>query len=221
MRFETILNDLQQAANPSRRKTLIKRGADATAIGVPLGFLRSHAKSMGTHHEIGVALWETSIADAQLLSVMVMDGSQVSVEDALSMIQSAQTDDVCDDLIFRCLVHMSDRDALEKYLQDTTDDVLGKAYWALIVDKLTLKPIDPYLANMILDSSRNQLVDAPPKTQWMLNRALCELGFRHPEYTEACLALGEQLGVYKDMVVAKGCTSAYAPAWIEAVLKRS
>lgn len=73
---------------------------------------------------------------------------------------------------------------------------------------------------MILEHASQELQSALPLTQWMLNRALSELGFRHPEYTQVCLDLGEQLGVYKDMVVAKGCTSAYAPAWINAIINK-
>lgn len=72
---------------------------------------------------------------------------------------------------------------------------------------------------MILNTCDKDLKQASDKTQWMMNRSLAELGFRHPEYTQKCLDLGVKLGVYQDMKVAKGCTSAYVPDWINAVIK--
>lgn len=35
-----------------------------------------------------------------------------------------------------------------------------------------------------------------------------------------CLALGEKLGVYKDVKVSKGCTSPYALDWIAAGIRK-
>ena len=49
-----------------------------------------------------------------------------------------------------------------------------------------------------------------------MNHALCEIGIRYPQFTERCITLGETLGVYRDLKVSKGCTSAYAPNWIAA-----
>jgi hypothetical protein len=64
------------------------------------------------------------------------------------------------------------------------------------------------------------LVDAPPLKQEAMNRALCETGIRYEAFTERCLGIGERLGVYKGQKVSKGCTSAYAPEWIAAGIRR-
>jgi len=53
-----------------------------------------------------------------------------------------------------------------------------------------------------------------------MNHALCEIGIRYPQFTERCITLGETLGVYRDLKVSKGCTSAYAPNWIAAGKKK-
>lgn len=54
------------------------------------------------------------------------------------------------------------------------------------------------------------LVDAPPMVQEAMNRALCEIGIRYPEWTARCVAIGEALGVYCDLKVPKVCISIYA-----------
>ncbi|HEY8444950.1 MAG TPA: hypothetical protein VIK94_02350 [Bacilli bacterium] len=50
-----------------------------------------------------------------------------------------------------------------------------------------------------------------------MNRCLCEIGIAYDEYTSSCIAIGEALGVYRDLKVAKGCTSSYAPIWITVI----
>ena len=37
---------------------------------------------------------------------------------------------------------------------------------------------------------------------------------------ERALAIGETLGVYRDYPVSKGCTSPFAPIWINAMVSR-
>jgi 3-methyladenine DNA glycosylase AlkD len=56
--------------------------------------------------------------------------------------------------------------------------------------------------------------------QFAMNRCMCEIGIKHNKYTEQCLSIGERLGVYKDMKVSKGCTSAFASIWISVVRKK-
>ncbi len=220
MTLDTIIENLEEASNPSRLKTLLKLGAKDNAIGVPLGHMRKLAKSVGDDHELGMKLWDLDIVDTQLLACMILDAKKISHNKALSMIQDAQIDTVLDDLLFRCLIKIDDKEGFMNTLDALKDDVYGKAYWAFIVDKIGSIDLDTSLADTILSRIEQELVDAPEKTQWMMNRALSELGFKHPDYTQRCIDLGEKLAVYKDMKVAKGCTSAYAPAWIEAVLKR-
>lgn len=221
MTHQTLLDELSQDANPSRRKTLIKEGADENTLGIPLGVLRKKAKEIGINHEVGMGLWDSGIIDAQLLAVMLIDPSQISLDKAYKMLEEAPIETLLDDLIFRLLVNIKDYDQFKAKLENYTNDFEGKVYWALIVNEIAQsKKIDPELALYVLTQCKEGLASAPEKTQWMMNRALSELGFRHGEYTQTCLDLGEELAVFKEMKVAPGCTSAYAPDWINAVLRR-
>lgn len=53
-----------------------------------------------------------------------------------------------------------------------------------------------------------------------MNQCLVEIAVTYPDYLEKGRAIGQKLGVYSEMKVAKGCTSAYAPDWIEALLPK-
>ena len=53
-----------------------------------------------------------------------------------------------------------------------------------------------------------------------MNYALAETGINHPEYRERAIAIGEKLGVYRDYPTSKGCTSPFAPIWINEMVSR-
>jgi 3-methyladenine DNA glycosylase AlkD len=49
---------------------------------------------------------------------------------------------------------------------------------------------------------------------------LAEIGIHFPKLRKRAIAIGETLGIYRDYPVSKGCTSPFAPIWIEAMVKR-
>ena len=221
MTYEETMEFLKTHANPSRRKSMIKQGAPETTLGVTLGPVRKLAKTIGIHHELALQLWKSEVVDAQLLAVMLLDPKQISVVTAISMIGQAAYEPLQDDLMFRTLVAIPDSDALKKELKEDARDAFGRAYWSMVVHEIGHdETLEADRIDVILDAIEAGLVAASPQTQWMMNRALSEIGFRYADYTQRCIMIGESLGVYRDMKVAPGCTSAYAPAWIEAVLSR-
>jgi 3-methyladenine DNA glycosylase AlkD len=62
--------------------------------------------------------------------------------------------------------------------------------------------------------------NAAPEVQWTMNTALAEIGIHHPKHRKRTLAIGEALGVYRDYPVSKGCTSPFAPIWINEMVSR-
>ena len=53
-----------------------------------------------------------------------------------------------------------------------------------------------------------------------INDSLAEIGINHPEFRDRALFIGEKLGIYRDFPVSKGCTSPFAPIWINEMVKR-
>jgi len=62
--------------------------------------------------------------------------------------------------------------------------------------------------------------NAAPQVQWTMNTTLAQIGIQFPEHRERALAIGEKLGVYRDYPVSKGCTSPFAPIWINEMVRR-
>ena len=56
--------------------------------------------------------------------------------------------------------------------------------------------------------------------QWTMNSTLAAIGIHHAEHRTRALAIGEKLGVYRDYPVSKGCTSPFAPIWIDEMVRR-
>jgi 3-methyladenine DNA glycosylase AlkD len=72
----------------------------------------------------------------------------------------------------------------------------------------------------LLSQLEEEMLTANKQAQWTMNFTLVEIGINYPEHRERALAIGEKLGIYSDYKAAKGCTSPYAPIWIEEMVKR-
>lgn len=53
-----------------------------------------------------------------------------------------------------------------------------------------------------------------------MNVALAYIGISHPVHRARALAIGEALGVYRDHPTSPGCTSPFAPSWINEMVRR-
>ena len=56
--------------------------------------------------------------------------------------------------------------------------------------------------------------------QWTTNNTLAGIGIHAPKHRKRAIAIGENLGVYRDWPVSKGCTSPFAPIWINFMVSR-
>jgi 3-methyladenine DNA glycosylase AlkD len=64
------------------------------------------------------------------------------------------------------------------------------------------------------------MADAAPEVQWTMNATLAGIGIHFPKLRKRAIAVGEKLGVYRDHPVSKGCTSPFAPIWIDYMVSR-
>jgi len=221
MTKDEVMQLIQQNENAGRKKSLLKAGAHEPVFGVLLGYLRKLAEQIGTNHELAVELWNTGCTDARLLAVMLFDPKKFDVDTLDHMLDDEDFDQLIDDFIYRCVVFSPHTEVLEKHWYHSNVDHKMRAAWGLIVKKIgNKKYATKEFLDHIVDVVEKNLVDAPKLTQWNMNRALAEVGFRYPDYTERCLNIAERLGVYKDWVPAPGCTSPYAVDWINVMLKK-
>jgi 3-methyladenine DNA glycosylase AlkD len=102
---------------------------------------------------------------------------------------------------------------------EAKDPMAARAGWSLTSGCIVRQPqlVD---IHALLDRIETEMADAAPAVQWTMNSALAQIGIHHPEYRERALAIGEKLGIYRDYPVSKGCTSPFAPIWINEMVRR-
>ncbi|GAA0635909.1 hypothetical protein GCM10009535_10090 [Streptomyces thermocarboxydovorans] len=99
------------------------------------------------------------------------------------------------------------------------DPVVASAGWALTTERVAKKPEGLDLDGL-LDVIEAGMKDAPDRLQWAMNHCLTQIGIEHPGHRARAVAIGERLEVLKDYPTFLGCTSPYAPVWIEEMVRR-
>lgn len=220
MKSNEILLKLSDLGNERLKQMYIKKGASENTYGVLLGELRKLAKQLGINHELALELWQSGNTEAQWLACMLLDSKKLTLDEARSMVSNITYNDIIDKFIGEVVVYIKGADFLSEEWTTSNKDNLGRAGWNLIVHKISQGKLSNTELEELLTRIEAELQNATPGKQWAMNHALSEIGISYPQFTERCINLGETLGVYRDLKVPKGCTSAYAPNWIEAVIKK-
>ena len=53
-----------------------------------------------------------------------------------------------------------------------------------------------------------------------MNFCVAGIGIHFPKHRKRAIAIGETLGIYRDYPVSKGCTSPFAPIWINEMVRQ-
>lgn len=218
--IKDVLIELESLGNDKRKKFNKKNGAGDNQFGVPIGKLRALGKRIGKNHSLGFKLWNTGNTDAMFLATILFDKDNFSYKEIDNMVKNITYSLLLDEFIF---TNVSKTNYELEFIQNwiySKNELIGRSGWNIVVSKIISKKITYDEIDYFLNIIRKELTTAPKLKQDAMNRALCEIGIRIPKYTDKCIAIGEELGVYKDLKVSTGCTSPYAPEWINAGIKR-
>ncbi len=102
---------------------------------------------------------------------------------------------------------------------DDLDPVVASAGWELTVTQVSKNPGLLDLPRL-LETIESEMKEAPERLQWAMNHTLAEIGISHAEHRERALAIGEKLQVLADYPTPPGCTSPFAPIWINYMVSR-
>ena len=108
-----------------------------------------------------------------------------------------------------------DKETLRQKWMATDDRWAARAGWDLTAERVAKSPEGLDLP-ALLDRIESEMGSAAPEVQWTMNSALAEIGIHFPKHRKRAIAIGEKLGIYRDYPVSKGCTSPFAPIWINA-----
>jgi hypothetical protein len=85
------------------------------------------------------------------------------------------------------------------------DPWAARAGWSLTLERIAKSP-DGLDLPALLDRIGSELGSAASEVQWKRRKR--------------AIAIGERLGIYRDYPVSKGCTSPFAPIWINEMVRR-
>jgi 3-methyladenine DNA glycosylase AlkD len=224
MTLEEAMRQLKALGNAGVRAQNAKSGpmgsgAGDNQFGVKRGDLRKLADKIKTNHELALALWKTGNIDAQFLAVLLMKPQDLSADDLERLVKSVTWVWVADWLhSYVTKVHEGKETLRQKWM--TSDDRwTTRAGWQLTAGRVAKSPEGLDLV-ALLDRIEKEMGTAAPEVQWTMNMCLAEIGIHNPKHRKRALAIGEKLGIYRDYPCSKGCTSPFAPIWINEMVKR-
>ncbi len=219
MNTTEILKQLEALGNPTVRERNARNGAGDNQFGAKLGDIRKLAKTIKTNHELGLELWATGNVDARLLAILLLKPKALSPEELDAMVRVATFSQVADWLNAYIVKKHPAKEALREAWMADDDPMAARAGWNLTAERIAKNPEGLDIA-ALLDRIEAEMAEAVPETQWTMNNTLAEIGIQHPDHRPRALAIGEALGVYRDYPVSKGCTSPFAPIWINEMVSR-
>lgn len=219
MTLKETLAELESLGNEKVRAQNRRNGAGEKQFGVKLGDIRKIAARIKSDDAPALALWETGILDARLVAILLIKPKSLSADELDRMVRSVGSAQEADWLNSYIVRQHPEKESLRlRWLADD-DRWAARAGWDLTSERIGKSPDGLDLPGL-LDRIESEMAGAAPETQWTMNFCLAGIGIHFPKLRKRALAIGEALGIYRDYPVSKGCTSPFAPIWINEMVSR-
>lgn len=219
MNLKDVLARLESLGNVKTRKHYLKNGAGGNLFGVKLGDIRKLAAEITGDDQLAFELWNTGNIDARLLAILLFKPQNLSREMLDKLVRSGNFSQVADWLSAYVVKNHPDKEALRQEWMQDTDPWAARAGWGLTSDRIYRNPVGLDIP-ALLDRIEKEMGTAAPEIQWTMNFCLAGIGINFPEFRDRAVMIGEKLGVFRDYPVSKGCTSPFAPIWINEMVAR-
>ncbi|RZU62211.1 DNA alkylation repair protein [Zhihengliuella halotolerans] len=214
--LDEVMAELAGHADPKMREANEKRGDDH---GVNLTKLRAVAKRLKKQQPLATELWATDDTAARLLALLICRPKEFTRDELDTMLRAARAPKVHDWLVNYVVKKSTHAEELRTAWTDDADPVVASAGWALTAERVAKDP-DGLDLSGLLDTIESEMREAPARLQWAMNTCLAQIGIEHERQRARALDIGERLGVLKDYPTPPGCTSPFAPAWINEIVRR-
>ncbi|WP_298421329.1 DNA alkylation repair protein [uncultured Kordia sp.] len=219
MTLKETLKQLETLTDEKTRKHNLKKGVGENQYGVKLGDIRKIAKKIKTNQILALELWKTENFDAQMLAILIIKPKELTSDELDTMVRSVKYERVADWInSYVVKLHPDNEMLRQKWMRDE-NPMAARAGWNL-TSLLVIKKPEMVDIPTLLDRIENEMLTAAPETQWTMNFSLVEIGIHHPQHRVRAIEIGEKLGVYQDYPNVKGCTSPFAPIWINEMVSR-
>lgn len=219
MTLKDALAQLKSLGDEKVRARNKKNGAGDNQFGVKNGDIRKIAAKIKTDDKLATALWETGNMDARLLAILLINPKNLSRGEMDRMVREANIAQVADWLNSYIVRNHPDKESLRQSWIEDADPWAARSGWDLTSERIGKNPEGLDLAGL-LDRIESDLGKAPSAAQWTMNFCLAGIGIHFPKHRKRALAIGENVGLYRDYPVSRGCTSPFAPIWIKEMVRR-
>ncbi len=219
MTAQEILALLEPLGDDARRKHNAKAGAPDNQFGLKLGDVRAVAKKIKTNHPLALELWETGNLEAQLVATLIIEPKSLSKSELDKLTRSTTCAQVADWWNSYVVAQHPEKESLREAWMKAKGRWAARAGWALTASRVN-KGADGLDLTALLDRIEKELPKAKPEVQWTMNNTLGAIGIHSPKHRKRAVALGEQIGLYRDWPVSKGCIPPYVPVWVAAMVGR-
>lgn len=209
------LTALERLNDPRILAVNEKRGND---YAVNLSKLRGLAKELKSNQDLAIGLWDTGDSAARLLALLICKPKAFGIEELDAMVNEAYVPKVQEWLVSYVVKKSPHEQELRLRWLAATNAVVASAGWELTAGQAA-KGGELDFAKL-LDVIEEQMKDAPERLQWAMNHTLAEIGIAQEQYRVRAVAIGEKLQVLVDYPTPPGCTSPYAPVWINEMVSR-
>lgn len=208
--------ELAGLEDPRVRSVNEKHGDDH---GVNLSRLRAIAKRLKSQQALARELWATDDTAARLLGLLICRPKEFERGELDAMLRESRAPKVQDWLVNYVVKRSPHAEGLRVAWTADADPVVASAGWALTSERVAKNPEGLDLPGL-LDTIEAQMKEAPDRLQWAMNTCLAQIGIHHAAYRARAIGIGERLEVLKDYPTPPNCTSPFAPAWINEIVRR-
>jgi 3-methyladenine DNA glycosylase AlkD len=202
----------------SSKAETIYAGIDSNST--KLGDLRKIAKDIKKDHQLAMELWSTGEYLPRQLAILIMDAKHLTQEliDKLDQdIQTRQSEErtqLIDWLMANQLSKEKKTIALMQSWKNSPSALQRRIFWYYQGRLRWVGQTPPPNTEDLLSSIEEGIENEVPEVQWAMNFTAAQIGIFEPEFRSRCISLGERVGLYRDEVVARGCTPSYLPQLI-------
>jgi len=219
MTVDHVLAELEALGDEKVRAQNRKQGAGDNQFGVKLGDIRKLAAKLKGDGALAAALWDTGNIDAQFLAALLFNPKKLPAETVDRLVRSITFVRVADWLNSYVVSKHADKETLRERWMADDDRWAARSGWHLTAERVAKNPKGLDLP-ALLDRIESEMAGAQPEVQWTMNNTLAAIGIHVPKLRKRAIAIGEKLGIYRDYPVSKGCTSPFAPIWINEMVRR-
>ena len=185
-----------------------------------LGDLRKIAKSIKKDHDIAMDLWSTGEFLPRQLAILIMDKKMLDqklideLDNDIQLHDEEERNQLIDWLMANQLTKDKKTIALILSWENSPSSLQRRVFWYYQARLRWMGNTNHNNTENLLASIESNLMKERPEVQWAMNFTAGQIGKWQEEYRSRCISIGEETGLYKDEIVAKGCTPSYLPKFI-------